>query len=163
MPWTNAQKALANIARRELRWENPQYRLVLQNVAGIRSYCGSVSSTNPSADNAGFERFMAFCETCGFVDSKNGQGYWTRMAAKQRQRIIYKIVEVADRGRRSKLISADGLPGYVERMTAKRPLEQGGPTRELENCDAIDLFKILEGLKKWISRLEREHNVALRA
>lgn len=158
MAWERKQIAAAHIVKTQLAWNDPQYRLVLQNVAGVHAQMGKVSSTNPSADTAGFVRYMAFAERQGFVDGKNGAGYWEKEAAKQCSRIHWKISELAGRGQRAGILAPDALGGFIERMTQERP---AGPTRVLDDVDWEWSYKILEGLKAWLYRESRKRGIPL--
>lgn len=159
--WTNAEKAAANIARRELGWERPQYEMVLRNIAGIRPHMGKISSTSPSATHDGLVRFMAFCEAQGFIDAKNGQGFWTRQAAKECPRMHHAVRDLAGRAYRAGALADGALEGYVARMTSERPAEQGGQTRTLEECNWEYTYKIFEGLKAWVARVCRDRRLSL--
>jgi len=159
MPWENKQKAAAHVVKTQLGWNDPQYRLVLQNIAGIRPAMGKISSANHSADNAGFVRFMAFAERNGFVDSKNGQGYWEQEATKQCARIHYKIRELDKSGQAAGILHEYALAGFVERQTQERP---PAPTRELSELDWEWSYKVLEGLKAWVFREARKRGISLR-
>lgn len=161
MAWSKRQITLAHMVKNAVGWNEPNYRMILQNVAGIKRFAGKISSTNPTADNAGFERFMAFAESQGFVDVKNGQGYWRQEVQKQNARIHYKIEDLAQRAVAAGLIGPDALAGFVERQTHSRPFEEGGSTRSFRECDAVWSYKILEGLKGWVFREARLKNVTL--
>ena len=154
MPWSKSQVVLAHVVKSQLHWEEAKYRLLLRNVAGIRPVGGKVSSTNLSANSEGFERLLAFAESQGFVDPKNGQGYWSRAAQQQCARIHHLIRLWEAEAIRLKLTKiAAFLPSFIERQTAAdewgHPQE---PKRALEECNPHDSYNILEGLKKWLSR-----------
>jgi hypothetical protein len=159
MAWTTPQKTLAHIAKSQIGWNDPQYRLVLRN-AGVRPHGGKVSAAGPFNDNAAFERFMAIAERSGFIDSKNGQGYWSNQVERQKARIHYRILDLAGRAVAARIVEAGFLAGYVERMTQERPQ---GPTRELSDCDWEYSFNILEGLKAWTNREARTRGISLGA
>jgi len=158
MPWTPTQTMLAHIVQKHLCFNREQYLLLLRNVAGIRPYAGEISSKNPSANNAGFERFMAFAEGEGFVDSKNGAGYWRDKARQTTLRVHNKIQALWAQAAGAQLVSADGLPGFVMRQTHSRP---EGPTENLAECDPTWSSKVLEGVKAFLFPLARKHNVDL--
>ena len=98
-----------------------------------------------------------------FVDSRHPPGYWRTCAARQVARMHYRIRELAQRGQQFHLIGAGALPAFVERQTQQRPIEQGGPTRDLAECDAVWSFKILEGLKAWLYRDAKRQGLDARA
>ena len=147
--WSAQQIKTAHIAKSQLGMHDPQYKLTLVNVAGIRPHQGKVSSKNPSASTAGFCRFMAFCEQSGFIDKNHPAGYWVQSAADQCSGLMRKIQTVHGVGVSSGIWQADSLPAFIQRQTQSR---LQGPTDQLTECNAIDLFKIVEGLKAWLFR-----------
>ena len=156
MPWSKSQITLAHIAKSQLHWDQAQYELLLRNIAGIRPQAGAISSKNPSANDRGFERFMAYAESQGFVDVKHGQGYWSTCAAKETARIHRYIKSLHAQAAAANLIQPDSLPAFVTRQTQQRP---DGPTDNLEECDAVWSSKILEGLKAWLFPEARKRGI----
>ena len=151
MAWSKNQITLAKIAQKVADLNDAHYRLVLRNVAGIRDVAGKVSATNPSASNAGFERFMAYCEQHGFIDRVHGPHHWQQCAARQCDRMWHKIERIVSYSIERNWFHQDGLPGFVEHTTQNRPLEDGGATRNLYELDARWTYCVLEGLKSMIS------------
>jgi hypothetical protein len=162
MAWSRSEITAVQMAKRSLGWHDPQYHLVLRH-AGVREYLGKLSSKNPRNDDGHFVRVMAIAERCGYVDPKKGQGYWNRQAADQCRRLHWKIRELADRGTAAGILGEGALAGYVERMTRERPVEEGGITRELAHCDAVWSYKIVEGLKAWLTREAKARGINLDA
>jgi hypothetical protein len=158
MAWSKSQVSLAHIVQSQLHWDRGRYEMVCRNVAGIRPFGGKISSLNPSATNAAFARFMAFAETEGFIDTKNGEGYWSKQAHDETQRVHHKIRALHDRAVVAGLVSVDSLPAFIERQTHKR---EDGATQLLEDCDATWSSKILEGLKAWLFPEARKRGITL--
>jgi hypothetical protein len=65
---TKPQIQIVQIARRQVGLNNPQYRMLLANVAGVKS--------TTELNNTQVEDVMDVLEGMGFVDSKHGAGYW---------------------------------------------------------------------------------------
>lgn len=159
MAWSAQQITLAHIATQACGWNRAHYQLLLVNVAGIRPVGGKVSSKNPTADNAGFERFMAYAESQGFIDAKHGEGYWNKCAHQQCLRIHRKIEAVAGQAVAMNLVnSPDFLPKFIERQTQQR---EPTPTSNLEECDVTWSVRILEGLKAWLFPIARQRGLRL--
>ena len=158
MPWSTAQIILAHTVQRERNWSRADYLLILRNIAGIRPYNGAISSKNPSATDRGFERFMAYAESQGFIDLKHGEGYWSHCAAEETRKVKHRIRQLHDQAVAAKLIQPDSLPAFIYRQTQKR---DAGPTQNLDECDPTWCSKILEGLKAWLYPEARRRGISL--
>lgn len=161
MSWSTEQSKLAHIVQHALAWDRPRYELVLRNVALVKpDKAGRISAKNISATNDGFERYMAFAEICGFIDRVHGAGYWSQKAREQCPRVRRKIEALWAQGVTYGFFAADGLAGFLERMTARRDL---GPTRALADLDPTDAAKVLEAVKAIFARKlnERRSDVAM--
>jgi hypothetical protein len=131
---TKAQIQIVQIARRQGGLNEPQYRWLLWNVAGVKS--------TTELTNEDVERVMDVLEGMGFVDSKNGPGYWGKKAARigfaANDRMIRKIEAMAAETRYP-------LPALVHRFSNKR-------TDQVAQLLPREAWMLIEGLKAMIER-----------
>ncbi len=89
---TPDQIKLVRIAQRDRKLTDPAYRVMLLNVAGVRS--------TTELTNEGVEDVMDVLEGLGFADRVHGAGYWGgKVAARGRfanARMVHKIRSLAE-------------------------------------------------------------------
>lgn len=135
---TAQQVKLIQIARRQVGLDEPAYRMLLHNVAGVDS-CKLL-------DNPGVEDVMAVMEDMGFRMAGEPAFYWRgkvsargsicgeRMAMKINALCAYTKFEAA---------------GMAERMSK-------GRTRIVEQLGPREAYNVIEALKKMINRQDAE-------
>ncbi|HEY1685527.1 MAG TPA: phage protein GemA/Gp16 family protein [Tepidisphaeraceae bacterium] len=69
---SKSQIQLIHIAKHQAGLTDDAYRTVLRSVGGVES--------SKELNQADYERVLAVLEQHGFVDAKNGAGYWQRKA-----------------------------------------------------------------------------------
>lgn len=137
---TPAQLKILHIARRQVGLDEASYRLYLRNV-------GKVESSKDLTHKA-FERMMALMEDLGFVDSRNGPGYWSGKAG--------AIVNGGITDRQKRLIeqlAADAnyhLPGFVQRMTGQE---------DVNACSFYQAANLIEAFKQILKRGEKHEDM----
>jgi hypothetical protein len=133
---TKPQIQLVQIARRQCGLNEPQYRMLLANVA-------SVASTT-QLDNTQVEDVMDVLESMGFVDRDHGAGYWAGKVQRRghavNERMLRKIEAMAAETKYP-------LGALVRRMTSKR-------TDRPEQLLPREAWQLIEALKAIIDRPE---------
>jgi phage gp16-like protein len=131
---TKAQIQIVQIARRQVQLNEPQYRMLLANVAGVQS--------TKDLTNEDVERVMDVMEGMGFEDSKHGAGYWGRKAARigfaANDRMIRKIETMAAETKYP-------LAALVHRFSSKR-------TDQVQQLLPREAWQLIEALKAIIAR-----------
>ena len=135
---TKDQIQIVQIARRQVGLNEPQYRLLLANVAGVAS--------TKDLGNAAVEDVMDVLEGLGFVDSKNRAGYWggkvRRRGSECGERMRRKIEVLASETKYP-------LGALVHRFSGKR-------TDRVEQLLPREAWNLIEGLKAIVGREELE-------
>lgn len=127
------QVRLLQIARRAVGIDEPRYRILLHNVAGVES--------TKQLDNQGFEEVMAVLEDMGFTDRVHGAGYWSRAGTR---RMAWKVRQLCEDGQRRGVMRYP-LPALVERISQ-------GETDRLERLGPRQLWSLIEALKDILAR-----------
>ena len=135
---TKAQIQIVQIARRKVGLNEPQYRMLLANVAGVQS--------TTQLDNRSVEDVMDVLEGMGFVDRKHGAGYWglkvRRRGCFPGERMLRKIEAMATETKYP-------LPALVRRMSSKR-------TDRVSQLLPREAWMLIEALKAIIERGEAD-------
>jgi hypothetical protein len=88
---TAKQIQLIRIAQKDRKLNDAAYRVLLANVAGVKS--------TKDLDNRSIEDVMDVLEGMGFVDSHNGEGYWGNKVQRRgevaNERMLRKIEAMA--------------------------------------------------------------------
>jgi hypothetical protein len=133
---TKPQIQIVQIARRQVGLNDAQYRIVLANVAGVKS--------TTELSNTAVEDVMDVLEGMGFVDSKHGAGYWGGKVGRRpfvaNERMLRKIEALAAEQKYP-------LPALVRRFSAKR-------TDRVEQLLPREAWNLIEGLKAIVERGE---------
>lgn len=131
---TPAQTKLLHIAARQVGLNDRQYRMVLQNVAGVAS---STSLTNTQ-----FEQVMAVMEDRGFRQFCQSETYWRDKSARHGSRTNERQVQL------------------LRELAAKQPYPLGalvrkfshGRTDQVEDLQPREAWALTEMLKKVVNR-----------
>ncbi len=134
---TPKQVTLIHVAKSRIGLTDPQYRMLLRNVAGVGS-CKDL-------DQAGVEDVMAVMEDSGFQD-KEGGTYW-------RDKVRRRGAECGERMRRKiEALAADQqypLAAMVHRHSNKR-------TDRVEQLYPREAWNLIEALKAIVDRHDIE-------
>jgi len=143
MSWTNQQKKVAAMAAREAGLPDEHRRLILHQLPRA-IYKGRATSTSPKLTNEDFEIFMSQVERfAGGQVLSYDRDHWHRQAIDQLSRTRAKVRELA-----APIVEAGhlNLEGFIRRMT-------GGDKHELDQLDAVELYKLIEAIKAIARRL----------
>lgn len=166
--WTDAQKRCAITASGKAGFNDQQRYMAMLHAGCPKSASGQVSMSNPKNPHAAFEQFMAIAESAAaqrgqHIYPPKGKRSWAEVADSNRSRQIKLIESIWDEARHhlGAKFHADGLDGFVQRMTSKDTTAFGNPLppRTLEQCDAAQVYRILEGLKGWVGREFSERGI----
>jgi hypothetical protein len=163
MAWSNEQKQIAVRACAAGGISDDHRKLILRQFArSMFDRDGRAipepSSTSLKLNNSDFERFMAIVEDCGggqvqVKDSRSGQflhsrGYWRRKAADDLARMRSLAQKISDTLELERIFERDGkgLLGWIEKRVCK------GERKTLDQLDADELYKLIEGLKAFARR-----------
>ncbi len=134
------QIGLLHTAPASLGVDEAARKLVQLNVGG------SESAATMSAH--GFALVMAWWESRGWIDRRNGRGFWARAAGDIARPMRAKAIKLADvlgwtdaTGR----VDFARLDGLAEHVT-------GGRRARLIDCDRDDAYRVVECLKAMIGR-----------
>lgn len=126
---TNLQLKLIHVAYRQAGLNEPQYRMLLKNVAGVDSAKKLLQRD--------FENVMAVLEDCGFRDTHHGETYWRDKIALAGSlcgaRLVHKLKELAPQQRYE-------LPGLCLRFSQGRT-DQVTKLRPREAWQMVDMLK----------------------
>lgn len=169
MPWSKAQQIMAHRAAQAAAWNNQQRYIALRHVnCPDDAAVGRPSFKHRGNTQRSFELFMDLAEAqargrgAGHLVPRPASGEsWNEKIAAGRDaqvRLIERVWLEAATRIPDKFAPADskhqGLTAFVRRMTMyddagialdRRP-------ESLAECDAAQLQRILEGLKKWVGR-----------
>lgn len=143
MAWTNQQKKVAAMAARAAKLSDEHRRLILQQLPRA-IHGGRPTSTSPRLSNGDFEIYMSQIEHfAGGQILGYDRNHWHRMVTSQLDRTRHRIREMAE-----PIVEAGHLnmEGFIRRMT-------GGDKNELEQLDAAEIYKVIEGIKGIAKRL----------
>ena len=135
---------MVKMAQRSLKMDDASYRTMLRNVASVKS-CKSLSQRD-------FEDVMAFFESMGYVDNRNGKEHWSNIVARRgsfaSSRQIHMIRELYSdyESSRGQYDTHYELGGLVANTCKDR-------TRDPERLRPYEAHKLIEQLKSMISRL----------
>jgi len=163
MPWTPKQIKLAGMAASAAGWDSGRRYLALRH-AGCPVYAAQdrPSAKHPRNSQDSFEAYMALAEECaesiGARVPRPFYGTWHAASRRMTDRIAPKIRQVESElvERVPKVYPRGFLPGFIARMTKhdsetlRSPL--AGPPRRVEDLDAGQAYRVLEGLKAWGAR-----------
>lgn len=161
MAWTERQQRCAIAAASKAGWNDMQRYTAMLHCGCPKSASGQVSLKNKANPHDAFEQYMALAESAAAsrgerIYPPKGQKSWQAVADGKRTRIIRMIESVWDEACEvlNKNLHADGLSGFVDRMTRRDESPCGVPLNHhrLEDCDGGQLYRILEGLKGWFGR-----------
>lgn len=134
---TALQLKLVHVAARQAGLNDAQYRTLLRSVAEVES--------SRQLAQADFEDVMAVLEDLGFVDSKNGAGYWRRKVEQRgrrgNERMVHKINELCQGGQGGRY----PLESMVRRFSGDR-------TADVEQLTPREAWKLIECLKAIVAR-----------
>lgn len=131
---TPAQTKLLHIAARQVGLNDRQYRMVLQNVAGVAS---STSLTNTQ-----FEQVMAVMEDRGFRQYGQGETYWRDKSSRHGSRTNERQVQLL-----RELAGQQPYPlGALVRKFSH------GRTDQVEDLQPREAWALTEMLKKVVNR-----------
>lgn len=158
MTWSATQQRLAVMAARSAGWTEAQRYMAMRYVG-----CPiGPSVKSPGNTNRHFELYMAIAESHArmignTIRAPKGQQSWHAAASSARTRTLHLIDGIAaEAERRLPAVYQPGfLAGFIARMTANDPAEFAGAAlrpRTLNDCDDAQLYRIIEGLKAWVSR-----------
>ena len=141
---TKPQIQIVQIARKQCGLNEAEYRMILWNVAGVKS--------TTQLNNEDVERVMAIVESRGFIDSVRGAGYWAGKVARAgyaaNDRMIHKIEAMAAETKYP-------LGALVHRMSNKR-------TDKVELLYPREAWMLIEALKDIVDRQEqRESEISI--
>lgn len=141
---TKEQIRAIKAMQRRAQLDDPAYRLVLANVAGV--------TTCKDLDNAGFEDVMAVMEDWAAQREGDSGSYWrdkvARRGSRGTERMIWKIREL--HGQYEELRGLDDthyeLGGLAARVSKQR-------TSDLAQLTPRECWNLIEALKDIIERL----------
>lgn len=163
MTWSTTQQRIAVMASRSAGWTDEQRYMAMRYV-GCPSSSGGPSVKSPGNTNRHFELYMAIAESHAkmignTIRPPKGQQSWHAAAggASSRGRTVHLANGIAaEAERRLPAVYQPGfLGGFITRMTMNDPAEFAGAAlrpRTIEDCDDAQAYRIIEGLKAWVSR-----------
>lgn len=158
MAWSDAQRKL--FVRACSQADLGAQRYTIMRYAGCPSGGreGRPSVKHPRNHNRHFELAMSVVES--FASQRNvairppGQHKsWREAADRGRERQVHLVKQIADeaRTRMPDKFGAGFLAAFITRMT-KNDDVCGQPVDDAVQCDACQLYRIIEGLKAWVGR-----------
>lgn len=182
MPWTSKQQTMALMASNAAQWTDTQRHIAMVHVGcplrdegfGKGKNGRRPSIKNPMNSQREFELFMALAESAARAlhrgdmmprpHRSTGKDSWSDVvrdiAAPMRRKIEALWTEAQER-LPTKFRPGEPLDAFVQRQTMRDDTRFGaGHTpRTLLECDESQLYRILEGLKPWITREFRAHGM----
>jgi phage gp16-like protein len=130
MPLSSKQVSLIHLAKKRLRLDDEEYRMVLWRVAGVES--------SKQMDQVGFDLFMQYCEGRGFQSdwSQRNFGHRPGMATPQQIALIRRLWSEYTAGQGTDA----GLGHWLERtckVSSVRFLDTGMASKAINGLRAM--------------------------
>lgn len=167
MSWSDAQKRMFLTAATAAGWNDQQRYMAMRHAGCPDTERNPVSVRNRFNNQSHFELCMDLAESSAGMNGRTVPRprhvpSWRHHVQMQRDRQATLIAAIWSeaQSRLPVVFRSGGLDGFVRRMTcrdAERAAEQGLPIAPIQpedigECDPGQMYRIHEGLKKWVAR-----------